>query len=187
MARRVVQRQVAAAVPRPHRLRGAGGLLLDAVSSGLPHERWLLMTTADAAVVSQHIGDMENAETLEHYERTLELYERLFRIAPDIVAYDLHPEYLSTKFALGLPQPKVGVQHHHAHIAGVAAEHGDAGAHGAIQIKNDGQRGAEGEEQAEERVPSVGAPDPQLEEEADAADIALLKEIRDELRAQRGA
>ena len=75
------------------------------------------------AFVSQHIGDMENAETLEHYERTLDLYRRLFRIDPQLVAYDLHPEYLSTKFALGLGLPTVGVQHHHAHIASVTAEH----------------------------------------------------------------
>ncbi len=75
------------------------------------------------AFVSQHIGDLENAETLAAYEETLALYERLFRITPEVVAYDLHPEYLSTKFALGLDMPKVGVQHHHAHIVGVTAEH----------------------------------------------------------------
>lgn len=76
------------------------------------------------AFVSQHIGDMENAETLAHYEQTLDLYQRLFRIRPELVAYDLHPEYLSTKFALDLGLPSVGVQHHHAHVVGVAAEHG---------------------------------------------------------------
>jgi hydrogenase maturation protein HypF len=75
------------------------------------------------AFVSQHIGDLENAETLAAYEETLALYERLFRIRPEIVAYDLHPEYLSTKFAQTLDLPKVGVQHHHAHIVGVTAEH----------------------------------------------------------------
>lgn len=75
------------------------------------------------AFVSQHIGGLENAETLAAFEETLALYERLFRIRPGIVAYDLHPEYLSTKFALGLDIPKVGVQHHHAHIVAVTAEH----------------------------------------------------------------
>jgi hydrogenase maturation protein HypF len=82
----------------------------------------------DNAFVSQHIGDLENAETLAHYQATLELYERLFRVKPALIAYDLHPEYLSTKFALGLAKetglPLVGVQHHHAHTAGVMAEHG---------------------------------------------------------------
>jgi hydrogenase maturation protein HypF len=76
------------------------------------------------AFVSQHIGDMENAETLESYERTLALYEDMFRVRPALVAYDLHPEYLSTKYALSLGLPSVGVQHHHAHIASVTAEHG---------------------------------------------------------------
>jgi len=76
--------------------------------------------------VSQHIGDLENAETLASFEHTLNLYEQLFRITPHIVAHDLHPEYLSTKWALGLDLPKVGVQHHHAHIVSVTAEHGIA-------------------------------------------------------------
>jgi len=76
------------------------------------------------AFVSQHIGDMENAETLDHFERTIELYRRLFRIDPQLVAYDLHPEYLSTKFAHTLDLPKIGVQHHHAHIVSVTVEHG---------------------------------------------------------------
>ncbi len=70
------------------------------------------------------MGDMENAETLASFEQTIELYERLFRINPELVAHDLHPEYLSTKYALGLDLPKVGVQHHHAHVASVTAEHG---------------------------------------------------------------
>jgi hydrogenase maturation protein HypF len=76
------------------------------------------------AFVSQHIGDMENAETFEAWESTLELYEAMFRVAPELVAYDLHPEYLTTKAALALGLPAIGVQHHHAHVASVTAEHG---------------------------------------------------------------
>ena len=52
------------------------------------------------AFVSQHIGDLENLETLEHFEASVALYERLFRLTPEVVAYDLHPEYLATKYAL---------------------------------------------------------------------------------------
>jgi hydrogenase maturation protein HypF len=79
------------------------------------------------AFVSQHIGDMENEETLEHFEKTVELYKRLFRIEPEIVAYDLHPEYLTTKYALELKARGSGlrfvpVQHHHAHIASCLVE-----------------------------------------------------------------
>ena len=74
--------------------------------------------------VSQHIGDMENIDTFEHFERTLELYEKLFRVTPSIVACDMHPEYFTTKLAKGLPAEKlIEVQHHHAHIASVTAEH----------------------------------------------------------------
>jgi len=82
--------------------------------------------TRDAnAFLSQHIGDLENLETLEHYEATIAVFERLFRLRPEVVGYDLHPEYLATKFALALPQPdKVAVQHHHAHIAARLVEHG---------------------------------------------------------------
>jgi len=76
------------------------------------------------AFVSQHIGDLENLETMEHFERTIELYQRLFRIQPTLLAHDLHPEYLSTKWAMESDLPKIGVQHHHAHIVGVMAEHG---------------------------------------------------------------
>ena len=63
--------------------------------------------TRDAyAFLSQHIGDLENLETLEHFETSIALYERLFRIEPEVVAYDLHPEYLATKYALALPQER---------------------------------------------------------------------------------
>ena len=80
------------------------------------------------AFVSQHIGDMENEETLEHFEKTIELYQRLFRIDPEIIAYDLHPEYLSTKYAMQLKDKYeknldfVSVQHHHAHLASCLAD-----------------------------------------------------------------
>ena len=82
--------------------------------------------TRDAyAFLSQHIGDLENLETLEHYEASIALYERMFRLEPEVVAYDLHPEYLATKHALALPQiEKVAVQHHHAHVAARLVENG---------------------------------------------------------------
>ncbi len=94
------------------------------------------LTRDEYAFVSQHIGDLENLETLNHFQRTVEIYRRLFRIEPEIVAYDLHPEYLSTKFALGLPGKKVGIQHHFAHLAGCLAENGEEGP--AIGLSFDG-------------------------------------------------
>jgi len=97
---------------------------VDILACGPEQKNTFCLLTGEHAFVSQHIGDMENAETLESYERTIALYERLFRVRPEIVAYDLHPEYLSTKHALALGLPTIGVQHHHAHIASVLAEHG---------------------------------------------------------------
>ena len=84
------------------------------------------LTKDEHAFLSQHIGDMENEETLDHFENTIELYKKLFRVEPEIVAYDMHPEYLATKYALqiGLEQGlrPVPVQHHHAHIVSCLVE-----------------------------------------------------------------
>ena len=101
------------------------------------------------AFVSQHIGDLENLETLEHFEMSVALYERLFRLTPEVVAYDLHPEYLATKYALArlasaealarsgeTPLEAVAVQHHHAHLAACLAEHGHTAP--AIGVSMDG-------------------------------------------------
>jgi len=76
------------------------------------------------AVLSQHIGDMQNYETLVFFEETLANLKKLFRVEPRAVAYDLHPQYLSTQYALDLPLEKIGVQHHHAHVASCMAENG---------------------------------------------------------------
>jgi hydrogenase maturation protein HypF len=83
------------------------------------------LTKDHHAFLSQHIGDLENYETLVFFQETLQRMKDLFRIAPATVAYDLHPIYLSTKLALELTDvEKIGVQHHHAHIASCMAENG---------------------------------------------------------------
>jgi hydrogenase maturation protein HypF len=77
------------------------------------------------AFISHHIGDLENYETLRSFREGVEHYCRLFDVHPELVAYDLHPEYLSTKYARELEEaglPAVGVQHHHAHIASCLAD-----------------------------------------------------------------
>ncbi|MEN8235756.1 MAG: carbamoyltransferase HypF [Actinomycetota bacterium] len=74
--------------------------------------------------MSQHIGDMENLETLDAFTHAVAHYTDLFRIEPEVIATDLHPGYLSTKWALRQSLPIIQVQHHHAHIASVMAEHG---------------------------------------------------------------
>ena len=76
------------------------------------------------AFLSQHIGDLENAETLEHFESTVALYGELFDVTPKVVAHDLHPDYLATRFALAQPGRRVAVQHHHAHLAACLADNG---------------------------------------------------------------
>ncbi|MGH3412448.1 MAG: carbamoyltransferase HypF [Marmoricola sp.] len=80
------------------------------------------------AFVSHHIGDLENYETLRSFTGGIDHFRRLFGIEPDVVAHDLHPEYLSTKYAFDLDGVElVGVQHHHAHIASCLADNGQAG------------------------------------------------------------
>jgi hydrogenase maturation protein HypF len=75
------------------------------------------------ALLSHHIGDLENYETLTSFTTGIEHLKRLFDVAPEVVAYDLHPDYLSTKYALELVDVElVGVQHHHAHIASCLAD-----------------------------------------------------------------
>jgi len=79
------------------------------------------------AVLSEHVGDLTHPDTYRHYLRAIERLEELCGFEPDIVACDLHPQYLSTAYARGLGVPLVTVQHHHAHIASVMAEWGESG------------------------------------------------------------
>lgn len=76
--------------------------------------------------LSQHIGDMKNIETFEHYESQIEHFKRLFDITPEIVACDLHPDYMSTDYANEISKqkklPLYYVQHHHAHLASCMAD-----------------------------------------------------------------
>ena len=88
--------------------------------------------------LSHHIGDMENYETLKSFEQGVEHFERLFRVKPEAIAYDLHPNYLATRYALERAErenlPAIGVQHHHAHIAACMAEHGLDGSQPVIGV-----------------------------------------------------
>ncbi len=80
------------------------------------------------AWVGHHIGDLENYETLRSFTEGIEHFESLFAVRPELVAHDLHPEYLSTKYALEREGVEtIGVQHHHAHLSACLAEHGDPG------------------------------------------------------------
>jgi hydrogenase maturation protein HypF len=86
------------------------------------------------AWVGHHIGDLKNYETLRSFADGIDHFQRLFAVSPEVVAHDLHPEYLSTKHAAEMEDVRlIGVQHHHAHLAACLAEHGEsAPAVGAI-------------------------------------------------------
>ena len=88
-------------------------------------------TKGKNAILSQHIGDMENKEAIDFYKETYRNLKRTFKVEPEMIAHDLHPNYWSTKFARELqvsldipPSLLIPVQHHHAHIASCMAEHG---------------------------------------------------------------
>ncbi len=74
-------------------------------------------------ILSQHIGDLKNLETLEFYTESFKRFKRLFRSNPSLVVHDMHPDYLSTRFAKNLKLEQMEVQHHHAHVASCMAEH----------------------------------------------------------------
>ena len=83
------------------------------------------LTKGSFAIPSQHIGDMENYETLQFFEESLKNLKSVYRVVPEALAHDLHPMYLSTQWALrqeGIK--KIGIQHHYAHVASVMAERG---------------------------------------------------------------
>jgi len=91
----------------------------------------ICLTRGDEAFLSQHIGDLDNAPTCRALEETAQRLMDLLEIEPEIVAHDLHPDFHSTRFAADFARSRnlksVAVQHHHAHIAAVAAEHGATG------------------------------------------------------------
>ena len=122
----IVLRRARGYAPLPLRLPVASPRGLVAVG---PHlKNTFTLAAGSDAYVSQHIGDLENLETLEHWRAALDAYRRLFRLEPEVAVRDLHPGYMSTRLAgdLGLERI-IAVQHHHAHIAAVLAEHGVTG------------------------------------------------------------
>src|SRR5215208_3755545 len=82
------------------------------------------LTRDHYAFLSHHIGDMENAETFESFEQGVKHLSHIFRVQPEIIAHDLHPNYFSTQYAQRLSVPRLGVQHHHAHIVSCMADNG---------------------------------------------------------------
>ncbi|MEW6001347.1 MAG: carbamoyltransferase HypF [Nitrospirota bacterium] len=97
----------------------------DVLGCGADIKNTFTLTKGSFAIPSQHIGDMENYETLMFFEESLRNLKDVYRVKPEALAYDLHPMYLSTQWALRQEDiKKVGIQHHHAHVASVMAEKG---------------------------------------------------------------
>ena len=120
-------------------LRRSRGAVPSVLALPVPAVRHTLATGAELkstfclargrrAWVSHHIGDLKNVETLGSFETGIAHFETLFAVAPEVVAHDLHPDYLSTTYALAREDvERVAVQHHHAHLAACLAEHGETG------------------------------------------------------------
>ncbi|GAA4572584.1 carbamoyltransferase HypF [Planotetraspora kaengkrachanensis] len=120
-------------------LRRSRGHVPDPVRLSRPARRPILACGAELkntfclvkgrhAFVSHHIGDLENYETMRSFVTGIDHFTRLFDVRPELVAHDLHPEYLSTKHALAMTGvDSTGVQHHHAHIASCLADNGEEG------------------------------------------------------------
>ncbi len=126
--------------PEPVKLPFA--LKTEILATGGELKSTFCLTKDDYAFLSHHIGDLKNLQTLTSFEKAIEHFQKLFHIKPRAIAYDLHPEYLSTKYALRLASPRpelgakasarhrgsqvelAGVQHHFAHIASCLAENG---------------------------------------------------------------
>jgi hydrogenase maturation protein HypF len=94
------------------------------IAVGAELKSTVAVTKGRHVVVSHHIGDLEHLATYRSFLQAVEHLPRLSGVTPDVVAHDLHPEYLSTKFAVDLDLAAVAVQHHHAHVASCLVEHG---------------------------------------------------------------
>jgi hydrogenase maturation protein HypF len=105
--------------------------LKEILACGAELKNTFCLTKGTYAFLSQHIGDMENYETFASYQASIEHFQRLFRVNPQAVAYDLHPDYLATRYALELAETqglrRLPVQHHHAHVVSCMAENGVEG------------------------------------------------------------
>lgn len=110
--------------PRPIKLARSGPSVL---AVGGWFKNTVCVTRGDEAFVSQHVGDLDNAPTCVSLEKTAAHLMDVLQVTPEVLAHDLHPDFHSTRFACDLARernlPAIGVQHHHAHVAAVAAEH----------------------------------------------------------------
>jgi hydrogenase maturation protein HypF len=114
--------------PRPIKLAKSGPAIL---ALGGWYKNTICITRGNEAFVSQHIGDLDNAATVGFLEETVAHLTGILEVEPAMVVHDLHPDFASTRFSVQFAAergiPALAVQHHHAHIAAVLAEHGQVG------------------------------------------------------------
>jgi hydrogenase maturation protein HypF len=112
------------------------------LATGAHLKNTLCLLRGREAFVSQHVGDLENLETLDFFELTAGHLERILEASPGVIACDLHPDYLSTRWAREAAEkrgvPLVRVQHHHAHAVALMAEHGLTGPVLALSLDGTG-------------------------------------------------
>ena len=124
--REMIMRRSRGYAPEPIRLRAP--FPRPVLGCGAELKNTFCLGRDDHAFVSHHIGDLENYETFRSFAEGIAHFRRLFEVTPQVVAHDLHPEYLSTKYALDCEDVSlVAVQHHHAHIASCLADNGEDG------------------------------------------------------------
>lgn len=113
-SRGYVPRAIALAQPMVRPVLATGALL----------KNTFCLASGTQAFLGPHIGDLENLETYDSYTTAIERFQRFVGIRPELVACDLHPDYMSTMYAQGRGEPVIQVQHHHAHVVAAMAEHG---------------------------------------------------------------
>jgi len=120
--REIVLRRSRGYAPAP--IKTAFKFATQVLACGAELKNTFCLTRDNYAFISHHIGDLENLETLRSFTEGIVHFKRLFHLRPEVVAYDLHPEYLSTKYALELENisARIPIQHHHAHIASCMAD-----------------------------------------------------------------
>lgn len=118
-----VMRRSRGYIPRPIALKHPAQRPV--LACGAQLKNTFCLAVGDEAYLGPHIGDLDNLETYASFEESISRMERFLGTVPEVVAHDLHPDYLSTRYALARPDVlRVGIQHHHAHVASVMAEHG---------------------------------------------------------------
>jgi hydrogenase maturation protein HypF len=120
--RPVVWRRSRGFVPAPIAVRPAFDATV--LACGALLKNTFCLSVGRDAYLGPHIGDLANLAGYQRFADAIDAMQRFLRVRPEIIAYDLHPEYLSTRYALARPEPiKVGVQHHHAHVVSAMVEH----------------------------------------------------------------